>query len=215
MKNIIHYALVLFIITGIAGVGLYGVNVATKDRIEQTKKAALADGQKIAFPGAVKFSEPKTFDVNGKNATYYDAFNSSDKEIGYVLRYGIMGYQSIVEVLTGITPDGTIKAIKVLSQEETPGLGAEVDTLPSSGTIWKKIGSMFSEKKVEKNDGPPPIPAFQAQYSNKPITGLKVVKEKTDEYIESISGATITSRAVTRAVREPAEAFIKEILKNQ
>jgi len=213
MKNILHYAIVLFIIAGIAGLGLHVVNAATKTRIDESKKAALADGQKIAFPGAAKFSNEKTFDVYGKNAVYYEAFDSANKIIGYVLRYGVMGYQSVVEVLTGITLDGTIKAIKVLSQEETPGLGAEVDTLPSSGTIWSKIGSLVSNKKEEKKEGPPPIPAFQAQYSGKPISGLKVVKEKTDEYIESISGATITSRAVTRAVREPADAFVKEILK--
>ena len=213
MKNIIHYALVLFIVAGLAGVGLNRVSEATKDRIAQTKKAALADGQKIAFPGAVKFSDEKSFNVNGKKTGYYEAYDSSDKLIGYVLRYGVMGYQSEVELLTGVTPDGTIKAIKVLSQAETPGLGAEVDTLPSSGTIWKKIGSLFSDKKEEKKEGPPPIPAFQAQYSNKTISDLKVVKEKTDKYIEAVSGATITSRAVTQAVREPAEAFVKEILK--
>lgn len=213
MKNIIHYALVLFIIAGVAGLGLHGVSAATENRIAESKKAALANGQKIAFPGATKFSNEKTFDVHDKKAVYYDAMDSSGKTIGYVLRYGVMGYQSIVEVLTGITPDGTVKAIKVLSQAETPGLGAEVDTLPSSGTIWSKVGSLVSNKKEEKKDGPPPIPAFQAQYSDKPISGLKVVKEKTDEYIESISGATITSRAVTRAVREPTEAFVKEILK--
>ena len=213
MKNIIHYAFVLFIVAGVAGVGLNRVSEATKDRIAATKKAALADGQKIAFPGAVKFGDPKTFDVNGKKANYYDALNSSDEIIGYVLKYSVMGYQSEVELLTGITPDGTVKAIKVLSQAETPGLGAEVDALPSSGTIWHKVGSLFSDKKEEKKVGPPPVPAFQAQYSNKPISDLKVVKEKTDKYIEAVSGATITSRAVTKAVRDPAEAFVKEILK--
>ncbi len=213
MKNIIHYALVLFIVAGLAGVGLNRVSEATKDRIAQSKKAALADGQKIAFPGAEKFSDEKPFNVNGEEAVYYEAYDSSGKLIGYVLRYGVMGYQSEVEVLTGVTPTGNIKAIKVLSQAETPGLGAEVDTLPSSGTIWKKVGSLFSGEKEKKKSGPPPIPAFQAQYSNKTISDLKVVKEKTDKYIEAISGATITSRAVTKAVRDPAEAFVKEVLK--
>ncbi len=213
MKNIIHYAIVLFIVAGTAGVGLYGVNAATAQRIEQSKKAALADGQKIAFPGAAKFSDPIEFKVNGEDAVYYEAYDKSGKLIGYVLKYGVMGYQSLVEALTGITLDGKIKAIKVLSQAETPGLGAEVDALPSSGTIWKKVGGLFSKKEKEKKESAPPIPAFQAQYAGKNISDLKVVKEKTDKYIEAISGATITSRAVTRAVREPAEAFVKQILK--
>ena len=215
MKNIIHYAIVLFVVAGIAGVGLYGVNAATAQRIEQSKKAALADGQKIAFPGAAKFSDPKSFDVNGEKATYYEAYDEKENLIGYVLKYGVMGYQSLVEVLTGITLDGKIKAIKVLSQAETPGLGAEVDALPSSGTIWKKVGSIFSKKDKTNENAAPLIPAFQAQYAGKSITDLKVVKEKTDKYIEAISGATITSRAVTRAVREPAEAFVKQILKKK
>ena len=204
MKNIIHYALVLFIIAGTAGLGLYGVNAATRARIEASGRAALAEGQRIAFPGADKFSNAKTFPVNGKDATYYEVYDASGKCIGYELLYSVQGYQSQIKVLTGITPDGTVKAIKILSQAETPGLGAEVDAVPSSETLWQKV----SGGRAPVTEGAA-IPAFQAQYAGKTLGSLKVVKEKTDKYVEAISGATITSDTVTKAVKEPLEAFLK------
>jgi len=207
MKEILHYALVLLIIAGAAGVGLHAVNAMTKDKIAAANKAKLIEGQKIAYPGADSFSDAKDFSVNGKQAQYFEVLDSDKKVIGYELLYAVQGYQSQVKVLTGITPDGTIKAIRVLEQAETPGLGAEVDTVPSSETLWQAIAGLFSGKKEESKEVP--VPAFQAQFSGKTSQQLKVVKGKSDQYIEAISGATITSDAVAKAVREPIDAFIK------
>jgi electron transport complex protein RnfG len=52
------------------------------------------------------------------------------------------------------------------------------------------------------------LPPFQTQFANKRVADLVVVKSKTADNIEAISGATITSAAVTKAVREPVEAFL-------
>ncbi len=206
MKEFIHYALVLMIIAGVAGVSLHGVNQLTKDKITQQEREKLLAGQNIAYPGAASFSAAKEFSVKGKPATYYEVLDAQNAVIGYELQYAVQGYQSQVTVLTGIEPGGTIKAIRVLGQAETPGLGAEVEAIPTSETLWQAIGGLFSKKKEVKTETP--IPAFQAQFAGKKLDQLKVVKEKTTENIEAISGATITSDAVTRAVREPIEAFL-------
>jgi electron transport complex protein RnfG len=206
MKEIIHYAIVLLIIAGTAGIGLHGVNELTRDKIAAANRAKLIEGQKIAYPGADSFSDPKDFTVNNKSAQYFEVYDADKNVIGYELLYAVQGYQSLVKVLTGITPDGTIKAIRVLEQAETPGLGAEVEAVPSSETVWQAIAGIFTKKEAEEKETP--IPAFQAQFAGKTVDQLKVVKEKTGQYIEAISGATITSDAVTKAVREPIKAFM-------
>ena len=210
MKQILHYGLVLFVIAGAAGMGLYGVNAATFEKVKESERKALSEGQKFAFPEGVSFSEPKTFEVHGKNETYYEVFDKDKKVIGYELLYSVQGYQSIIKVLSGITPEGKIRAIKILSQAETPGLGAEVDAIPSTKTLLQAVGGLFGKKNQET--APQLVPAFQAQFDNKNIKDLKVVKIKTDKNIEAVSGSTITSKAVTRAVREPAEVFVKSII---
>jgi len=210
MKQIFHYGLVLFIIAGAAGMGLYGVNAATSGKIKESERKTLAEGQKFAFPEGVSFSKPKTFKVHGNEEIYYEVLNKDKKVIGYEVLYSVQGYQSLIKVLTGITPEGKIRAIRILSQAETPGLGAEVDAIPSSETLWQVIGGWFGMKKPEME--PQLVPAFQEQFDNKNISDLKVVKEKTDKNIEAISGATITSDAVTKTVRVPAEAFVESVI---
>ena len=210
MKQIFHYGLVLFIIAGAAAMGLYGVNAVTAEKVKDAERKALAAGQKFAFPEGKFFGEPKTFEVDGKPETYYEVFDKNKKIIGYEVLYSVQGYQSIIKVLTGITSDGKIRAIKVLSQAETPGLGAEVDAIPSSETLVEVIGGWFGIKKTKNKKEL--VPAFQAQFDNKELEDLKVVKIKNDKNIEAISGSTITSKAVTRAVREPASAFVESVI---
>ena len=208
MKDVIHYGLVLFIIASIAGVGLYGVNEMTKDRIAEASRATLAAGQRIAFPEAASFSDAQSFPVNGSEGTYFDVYDKDGTLIGYEVVYAVQGYQSQVKVLTGLRLDGHISGIRVLSQAETPGLGAEVEAVPSTKTLWSAIGDLLGGARAAPEEAAPQIPTFQAQFTGKTLDQLVVVKQPTEENIEAISGATITSAAVVKAVREPAEAFL-------
>ncbi|PIS33386.1 MAG: hypothetical protein COT38_05675, partial [Candidatus Omnitrophica bacterium CG08_land_8_20_14_0_20_41_16] len=57
---------------------------------------------------------------------YYKGHNKDGKFIGAAFKAVGKGYSSTIETLVGMLKDGTIVAIKVLSQNETPGLGARV-----------------------------------------------------------------------------------------
>jgi electron transport complex protein RnfG len=83
------------------------------------------------------------------------------------------GYAGPVEVVVGLKESGGLRAIRILRQSETPGLGAKA-----------------------------PLPAFSGQYDNKDADQLVVVKTQPTEadQIQAISGATITSTAVTLGV---------------
>ena len=206
MKTILHYGLVLLIIAGVAGVGLSLVDRITKGPIAEAQSKRLEEGQKLAFPSASSFGELKKLETDGKTIEYYEVFDEGKNVIGYELLYSVGGYQSRIKVLTGIEPDGKIVAIRVLEQAETPGLGAEVDALPSNQSLLCAFVSLFSPEPEKEESN---IPWFQAQFSGKTPEDLIVVKTKDPKHITALSGATITSTAVTKAVKEPIELFLK------
>ena len=85
----------------------------------------------------------------------------------------------------GIDTSYTIYAIKILSQQETPGLGSLCEQVRSG----------------ESN------PWWQAQFTGKTAKGIAVDKDKGE--IESITGATITSRAITNSIAEGVDRLFE------
>jgi Na+-translocating ferredoxin:NAD+ oxidoreductase subunit G len=88
---------------------------------------ALAEEQarfKEVMPFAVKFTEVRS--KTDKKILYYRALDKQDKLIGFIFEASGKGYSSVIETLVGIFPDGKINAIKVISLNETPGLGMRV-----------------------------------------------------------------------------------------
>ena len=169
------------------------------DRIFEQIKLAKEKALFSALPDGAKF-EPK--EANGFE--YYEAFNIDGELIGYAFEGSASGYSSVIKVMVGVnTTADTIKGISVTSQKETPGLGANIQAIKTEGTLWSAIASIGKEK-VEKEE---PEPYFQQQFKNNSIDNLKVVKTSGTPYIEAITGATISSKAVTTAVSEAVEKF--------
>ena len=114
--------------------------------------------------------EEKTVTVDGEEYTYYEATNGA----GYVFSGTSKGYGGEVVCMIGIDPDGQITGVAVTEQSETAGLGAK----------W--AGSADADKREQFTawnaaDGP-----------------FAVTKDGGD--VTPVSGATITSRAVTSDV---------------
>ena len=107
-----------------------------------------------------------------ETATVYDAKKDGER-VGILVVNFSKGYGGDIEVMTGVLNDGTISKIDILNNNETPGLGAKADT----------------------DD-------FKAQYSGgSGEIGVNKVSG-TDSEIHAITGATVTSKAVTEAVNE-------------
>jgi len=122
MKEAIRYSLILSAICVIAAGLLAGVNSLTNNKIIAQAQAQEDSGLKELFPEATHF-EP----IKSKEETlYYKAHDKDAKLIGVVFKVGAKGYSSTIEVLAGMLTDGTIVGIKIISQNETPGLGAQV-----------------------------------------------------------------------------------------
>jgi len=124
VKEMVRYGFILALICVIAGGLLAAVNALTRSKIAAQLKAEEQASVQEVIPSAAKFAEVKS-DVD-QEILYYKAFDSQNKLIGFVFKASQKGYSSVIETLAGIFLDGKISAIKIISQNETPGLGAKV-----------------------------------------------------------------------------------------
>ncbi|MFA6357853.1 MAG: FMN-binding protein [Candidatus Omnitrophota bacterium] len=122
MKEMARYGFILALICIVAAGLLAGVNALTRTKIAGQAIASEQSALREVMPLAVRFSEIKS----GEEILYYKAFDSQDKLIGFVFKASGKGYSSVVVTLAGIFLDLKISAIKVISQNETPGLGVRV-----------------------------------------------------------------------------------------
>lgn len=124
MKEMMRYGFILALICIIAA-GL----LAVVNRLTGPKILAAALSEEQAALGEIMPLAGEFFTVKSPNDSailYYKAFDKQKKLIGYVFKAGGKGYSSVVETLVGIFVDGKISAIKVISLNETPGLGMRV-----------------------------------------------------------------------------------------
>jgi len=89
--------------------------------------------------------------------------------------------------MVGVDTTGTIKGIKIMQQVETPGLGTKVEEV--------RYGENFSW--------------FQDQFLNHVAQGLAV--DKDGGKIISVTGATISSRAVANSIKKGLSKLEKKV----
>ena len=182
MTKILKNTLILTAITLIAGLGLGLVHEITLNPIAQAQEKAKKEAWQAVFPDA-KLDEFKETDVDqkaakqaisdlGVNATIDEVCTVGDT--GYVITTTDKdGYGGDIQISVGILNDGTVKGIEMLSIGETAGLGMKAKE--------PEFKDQFKDKQVEK---------FTYTKSG----------EKGDDKIDALSGATITTNAVTNAV---------------
>lgn len=168
--------IICLIITGL----LAGTNLLTKDIIAAQKAANEEASRKVVLAAAESFEESTLAEQNGETK-YFIGKDASGNDVGCVFTTKAKGYGGDVEVMTGIGADGMVGGVVILSQNETPGLGAN------------------AEKET-----------FRDQYKKAaPDNGFSVVKSGSagDGQISALTGATITSAAVTDAVNEAIRLY--------
>ncbi len=181
-------AAILFAITLIAGFCLGGVYEITKMPIEQAKQAAKIAAYKEVLPDASDFKEDGMAEkiaasaedlmAQGFGNVYIDtaaqAVDASGNPVGYVVSSTSKdGFGGEVKLSVGINGEGVVTGIAFLSISETPGLG-----MNATGE------------------------EFKGQFAGKNADVLSVTKTgaPAENEIQAMSGATITSSAVTNAV---------------
>ncbi|MHB8173908.1 MAG: RnfABCDGE type electron transport complex subunit G [Nitrospirota bacterium] len=184
-KDIIKITLNLVIICALAGVILSVTWAITNPVKLKAEAEELQAALKSLIPQAENIVKVKDITLSGKEGVIYKA-TANGKTVGYVVQVYTKGYSSFIKLLVAVNPDYKLIGIQVLSEQETPGLGDNVDRK------W-----------------------FKKQFSGKTEDHLVVVKGETNTDIQAISGATISSRAVTNGVKAAVDALRAERAKDK
>lgn len=182
-------ALILFAITLISGICLGAVYGVTKEPIERANMAASLATYKEVYADAADFkfdqelqdaAEAATEELAGQNLgnvemnVALNAVDASGAVIGHMFSATSKdGYGGAIKISVGVTNDGVITGLGYIEIAETPGLGMNATE-----------------------------PKFKDQFKGKSGGPLVVTKggASADNEIDALSGATITSSAVTNAV---------------
>lgn len=184
-KVMLQEALILTVITLLSGLLLGFVHELTKDPIQKQQQLAIQNACKEVFS-----DQPEvTFLEQQKEPTLYlkedlekqgvsigkiwEAMGADGEPAGYVIETASSeGYGGNIVLYVGVTIDGVLNDVSILNISETPGLGMRA-----------------SEVLVP-------------QLRNKAVDLIEYTKTGADEEdeIDAISGATITTKAVTNAV---------------
>jgi len=122
MKEAVRFGFVLGVICVVSAGLLSGVNALTKPKILAQAQAEEESSLKSVFPEGATFEAVK----ENNEIAYYKARDKDGKFIGVAFKASGKGYSSTIETFVGMLKNGKIVAIKILSQNETPGLGARV-----------------------------------------------------------------------------------------
>ena len=204
MNERIKYPIVITLICLVAAAGLAVTFALTKDEIKKAKAKEFDEGLRFVLP------KGKTELLDKANGVY--VARDGEKIAGYAATGESQGYSSKIKVIVGVTPEMEIIAMRVLSQQETPGLGEQTKDVPPTKTIWQAIAEFFAG---EQEEGPKPSPPFQEQFRGKTWDQLVLTKERNSkDAISQLTGATITSQAVVNAVHN-AIATIESVVRNE
>ena len=177
-STLINMLVALFVIAAVSGgvLGLvYGVTKDAIAEVELDKTKRAIDSVLVTDKPIAKYEERVIEDL-----TYNLAYDDQNQFIGAAIKtFSNAGFNGKVELMVGILADGTINKVSVLSQNETPGLGANMDK-----------------------------PKFKNQFKGKNPASYKLFVKKDQGDVDAITAATISSRAFTEALRLAYDSFM-------
>lgn len=184
-KTLVKDALILFVITAVAGLLLGWIYSITEEPIAKQKQKQKEEAYQTVFADAESFAPYDASDAEQVLSTGgYDASAvtidevmtavKNSETVGYVMTItDHEGYGGDIQLTLGIQKDGTVNGISFLSISETAGLGMKAKE-----------------------------PEFYEQFAGKNVEPFQYTKNgaTADNEIDALTGATITTNAVTNAV---------------
>lgn len=159
----------------------------TRERIADNEQAFLEQSLEpalsgVAFDGGISDSMlvlPAPHGLPGNDdAIVYRLYSGGEPAAALFAVTARDGYSGPIRILVGVRYDGTVTGVRILEHRETPGLG---DKIESSRSDWV---FQFDGRSI----GDPGIDGWE-------------IRRDGGEF-DQLSGASVTPRAVTRAIRE-------------
>ncbi|MFQ5346123.1 MAG: RnfABCDGE type electron transport complex subunit G [Mariprofundus sp.] len=181
-KDQIRMVIALFVVAAIAAILLGLTDIVTRQPIAEAQKAALHKALQQVLP--MHSNDPQHDKiVLKKNDIAMDVYPARDAS-GTVrgLAWEVIapdGYSGSIRILVGVKPDGHVFAIRITQHQETPGLG----------------------DGIVKNDG------WLASFVDQSLSSKQWKVKRDGGDFDQFTGATITPRAVVKAVKGALEFF--------
>ena len=195
-RSALKDALVLIVITLVAGLLLGGVYQLTKQPIEDQKALALAESCKAVFPAEEGFAAVDHFTestyvvseglaskllANGVSVgNIYEAYSADNTLMGYAIEVtSAEGYGGDIRLMCGISEGGILRGVSILEISETAGLGMRAESV------------------------------LVPQIHNMNVSEIRFTKtgKTEDNEIDAISGATITTTAFVNIVNASLDVY--------
>lgn len=181
MKEIFRLCCVLTLIGAICAAVMSFVDQKTQEPIAKSKAAEKVDAMKIVVPPSDNDLAKDAVMVEdkdlGMNIVFFPAKKAGVTVGAAFVVVAPNGYSGNIEIMVGVDTAGAVTGLEILKHAETPGLGSKIET-----------------------------PGFKGQYIGKSIKNpatWAVVKDGGS--FKQITGATISSRAVTTAIASGLE----------
>ncbi|MCA9522432.1 MAG: FMN-binding protein [Myxococcales bacterium] len=130
----------------------------------------------------------------------YAGFDANKKLVGIAIPAEGQGFQDTIKLIYGYSPScRCVVGLKVLESKETPGLGDKIESDPAFRANFKAL------KIVLGSDG---------HSIATPVELAKKGKKEKPYQIEAITGATISSRAITAILKASTTAVVPVIMRN-
>lgn len=176
MKEIFRLCFVLTLIGAVCAAVMAFVDQETKAPIEKSKTAEKMDAVKVVMPLADNDLEKDQVTIKDKDMQMEMTFFPGKKDGVFIgaafIAVAPGGYAGPIEVLVGVDTAGVVTGIEIVKHAETPGLGSKIATPLFRGQFVGKSIKAPATWSVMKDGGP----------------------------FKQITGATISSRAVTTAI---------------
>ena len=169
-------ALILAAAVLLAGYNLLGGVRAAREEAELTAK------MQTILPGSVTFTQEE---YTGEDTNIREVYKG---ETGYVIKTVSYGYAGNITMLIGVSNEGKVTGLQVRDMQETYGLGGEalVD--------WEFLAQFLNTAGNVTVGTPGQADAFSS------ASGTTDTSEGEEIYVDAITGATVTSKAIARSV---------------
>jgi len=180
----------------------------TQPIIEENKRIAIEQAVSRVIPGVVSKKDfilgpDGLFDAGGKDLKgekVYAAYDAKGELKGVALEAAATGYQDVIRILYGYNQDcQCVTGIKVLKMAETPGLGDKIAFDPDFLKNFEALDARLNEAKNALDNT---------------IVTVKHGTKREQWEIDSISGATISSKAIGRMINDSGQRMFPLIIKH-
>lgn len=175
MRDFFRLAGVLTLISVLAGGALSYTYTITQPIIEANRQQKKIEMLSKVLPPFDNRPEQDIMILNNEKGEPVEFYvgKKNGKPTGVAFRSVAKGYAGNISIMVGVTPEGKVYGIEIISQNETPGLGNKI-----------------AHKQ------------YTGQFLNKTLSGSRWEVKKRGGDFDQIAAATVSSRAVVKGIEE-------------